>query len=65
MNSNLEADDFKKRIDNLEQQISDERARLSTDRMDISFGELINMYKVGELVNTRGFSDGKVLRRRL
>ncbi len=50
MNSNLEADDFKKRIDNLEQQISDERARLSTDRMDISFGELINMYKVGELV---------------
>ena len=38
------------RIDNLEQQISDERARLSTDRMDISFGELINMYKVGELV---------------
>ena len=34
----------------LEQQISDERSRLSTDRMDISFGELINMYKVGELI---------------
>lgn len=34
----------------LEQQIFDERSRLSTDRMDISFGELINMYKVGELI---------------
>ena len=34
----------------LEQQISDERSRLSTDRMDISFGELINMYKAGELI---------------
>lgn len=50
MNNNLEMDDFKNRINNLEQQISDERARLSTDRMDISFGELINMYKVGELM---------------
>ncbi len=38
------------RIENLEKQITDERARLSTDRMDISFGELINMYKAGELV---------------
>lgn len=38
------------RIKNLEKQITDERARLSTDRMDISFGELINMYKMGELV---------------
>ncbi len=39
-----------KKIKNLEKQITDERARLSTDRMDISFGELINMYKAGELV---------------
>ncbi|MDE7414810.1 MAG: DUF262 domain-containing protein, partial [Lachnospiraceae bacterium] len=38
------------RIQSLEKQITDERARLSTDRMDVSFGELINMYKVGELV---------------
>lgn len=34
----------------LEKQISDERSRLSSDRMDISFGELINMYKSGELI---------------
>ena len=34
----------------LEKQISEERARLSTDRMDISFGELINLYKNDELV---------------
>lgn len=38
------------KIKNLEKQITDERARLSTDRMDISFGELINMYKAGELI---------------
>lgn len=38
------------KIKNLERQIADERTRLSTDRMDISFGELINMYKAGELV---------------
>lgn len=38
------------RIEKLEKQITDERARLSTDRMDMSFGELINMYKAGELV---------------
>ena len=35
---------------NLEKQISDERDKLSTDRMDISFGELINMYKNEELI---------------
>ena len=50
MQSSLATDDFDKKINNLEKQISDERARLSTDRMDISFGELINMYKVGELI---------------
>jgi len=38
------------RIANLEKQVSDERARISTDRMDISFGELVNMYKNGELI---------------
>ena len=37
-------------IQNLEKQISEERARLSTDRMDISFGELINLYKNDELI---------------
>ena len=35
---------------NLEQQISDERQKLSTDRMDISFSELINMYKNKEII---------------
>ena len=34
----------------LEKQVKDERSRLSTDRMDISFGELINMYKNSELI---------------
>lgn len=34
----------------LEEQISKERHRLSTDRMDISFGELINMYINKELI---------------
>lgn len=50
MHSSFDMDDMENKINNLEQQISDERARLSTDRMDISFGELINMYKAGELV---------------
>lgn len=39
-----------KRIEKLEKQISDERARLSSDRMDISFGELINLYRNDELI---------------
>ncbi len=34
----------------LEAEISDERGKISTDRMDISFGELINLYKNKELV---------------
>lgn len=38
------------KIKKLEQQISDERARLSSDRMDISFGELVNLYKNEELI---------------
>ena len=37
-------------IRNLEKQIVDERARLSADRMDISFGELVNLYKNNELI---------------
>lgn len=37
-------------LNNLDQQISDERSRLSTDRMDISYGEIINMYKQDELI---------------
>lgn len=45
----LQIEDGRK-IKKLEEQIEDERARLSTDRMDISFGELINMYKAGELI---------------
>lgn len=38
------------KILNLEKEVSDERRRLSTDRMDISFGELINLYKNKELI---------------
>lgn len=38
------------KIQILEEQVSDQRARLSTDRMDISFGELINLYKNDELI---------------
>jgi uncharacterized protein with ParB-like and HNH nuclease domain len=34
----------------LEKEISDERKRLSSDRLDISFGELINLYKNKELI---------------
>jgi len=34
----------------LEQGVSDERKRLSSDRLDISFGELINLYKNDELI---------------
>ena len=34
----------------LETKISEERSRLSTDRMDISFGELMNLYKNDELI---------------
>lgn len=34
----------------LEAEVNDERQRLSTDRLDISFGELINLYKNKELI---------------
>lgn len=38
------------RIKHLELQITEERRRVSTDRLDISFGELINLYKNKELI---------------
>lgn len=41
---------FIKQNEQLENEISFERERLSSDRMDISFGELINLYKNKELV---------------
>lgn len=50
MKTGRKGNDMENKIKNLEKQITDERARLSTDRMDISFGELINMYKARELV---------------
>lgn len=37
------------RLKILETEVSDERSRLSSDRMDISFGEIINLYKAKEL----------------
>jgi hypothetical protein len=38
------------KVASLEQAVSDERKRLSSDRLDISFGELINLYKNDELI---------------
>ncbi len=43
-------EEIKKKIEALEKEISGERDKLSTDRMDISFGELINLYKNKELI---------------
>src|SRR5690606_33664892 len=37
-------------VERLQNEISLERERLSSDRMDISFGELINLYKNDELI---------------
>jgi uncharacterized protein with ParB-like and HNH nuclease domain len=34
----------------LEQEVNEQRKKLSTDRIDISFGELISMYKANELI---------------
>ncbi len=39
-----------KQTELLETEISNERGRLSSDRMDISYGELINLYKNNELI---------------
>ncbi|MBW1649685.1 MAG: DUF262 domain-containing protein [Deltaproteobacteria bacterium] len=39
-----------KKIKELEEQISNGRGRLSADRMDLSFGELISLYKNKELI---------------
>lgn len=46
----MEDDKLKKQTEQLENEISHERERLSSDRMDISFGELINLYKNNELI---------------
>ena len=42
--------EIKEKSIELENEISGERERISTDRMDISFGELISLYKNQELV---------------
>ena len=39
-----------RKVSSLEKEVSEERNRLSSDRMDISFGELINLYKNDELI---------------
>jgi hypothetical protein len=41
---------IEEKIQQLENDITVERKRVSTDRLDISFGELINLYKNNELV---------------
>jgi uncharacterized protein with ParB-like and HNH nuclease domain len=43
-------EDITEKIALLEKGISNERKRLSSDRLDISFGELINLYKNKELL---------------
>lgn len=43
-------ENLEERIALLETAVSDERKRLSSDRLDISFGELINLYKNEELI---------------
>lgn len=43
-------DELEIKIKELELEVASERERLSTDRMDISFGELINLYKSEELI---------------
>lgn len=43
-------ENIEEKIQKLEQDITLERRRVSTDRLDISFGELINLYKNDELV---------------
>ena len=45
---NLE--ELEEKVALLEKAVSDERKRLSSDRLDISFGELINLYKNNELI---------------
>ncbi len=42
--------DIQERTALLKKDVSDERKRLSSDRLDISFGELINLYKNNELI---------------
>ncbi|GAA0316818.1 DUF262 domain-containing protein [Psychrobacter aestuarii] len=41
---------FEQKKKELEEEVDIERKRLSADRMDISFGEIINMYKSEELI---------------
>ena len=43
-------DNIDEKIEILKQEVDQERKKVSPDRMDISFGELINMYKNKELV---------------
>lgn len=43
-------ENIEEKIQQLENDITVERKRVSTDRLDISFGELINLYKNNELI---------------
>ena len=43
-------EDIDEKQKKLEGEITDQRRRVSTDRLDISFGELINLYKSDELI---------------
>lgn len=46
----MEEFNLEKQIELLEKDVTTERDRLSSDRMDISFGELINLYRNNELI---------------
>lgn len=43
-------ENLEEKINTLESEVTVERKRVSTDRLDISFGELINLYKNKELI---------------
>lgn len=43
-------ENLEEKINTLENEVTAERKRISTDRLDISFGELINLYKNKELI---------------
>jgi uncharacterized protein with ParB-like and HNH nuclease domain len=50
MLNQITVDNLDEKVTLLEDAVSKERKRLSSDRLDISFGELINLYKNNELI---------------
>jgi hypothetical protein len=46
----MEVLDIQQKLTEIEKEVEKQRKQLSSDRMDISFGEIINLYKNGELL---------------